>query len=368
MSNSPSKKQGLIHKIRELRLECIDIDEHYDVIKDIGSGDYGKVMLAVHRQTGTEVALKAVPKVTTPLRDFLVEFHYSYFLSPHHVILDTYDVAFETREHYCFAQEVAPLGDLWQAVERTGGFGMDERDVKIVVQQISSALEFLHDKELVHRDVRAENILIFSPDFSRVKLTDFGLTRRAGTLVKKRTRSLPTCPPEIWETVHLEGYHVECGSDVWQLAMLIFALLRARFPWEKADITDPRFNDFSEWQKRKTTRTPKEFRKFTPRLLRMYRRMMEIKPSKRYPVTEVRKYFKDRWMMQRSPRNTMANKYNPPALEIERDDQLLKPCATVTRSLSCSNVFSQSPRMSELRKSKDDNATSTLGRQFLSPI
>jgi serine/threonine-protein kinase SBK len=61
-----------------------------------------------------KVALKAVPKASTAIRDFLTEFHYSYFLSPHHVILDTYDVAFETFDFYCFAQEVAPLGDLWQ--------------------------------------------------------------------------------------------------------------------------------------------------------------------------------------------------------------------------------------------------------------
>jgi len=60
------------------------------------------------------VALKAVPKATTTIKDFLMEFHYSYFLSPHKNISDTYDVAFETSEHYYFAQEMAPFGDLWQ--------------------------------------------------------------------------------------------------------------------------------------------------------------------------------------------------------------------------------------------------------------
>lgn len=60
------------------------------------------------------MALKAVPKATTTLRDFLLEFHYCYYLSPHTNILDTYDVAFETRDHYYFAQEVAPFGDLAQ--------------------------------------------------------------------------------------------------------------------------------------------------------------------------------------------------------------------------------------------------------------
>lgn len=85
------------------------------------------------------------------------------------------------------------------------------------------------------------------------------------------------------------------GSDVWQLAMLIIASLTCKFPWDKADITDPRFKDFVEWEKRKTTKTPRDFRRFSPRLLRMFKRMMEIKPSKRYPVTEVKKYYKDKW-------------------------------------------------------------------------
>lgn len=160
----------------------------------------------------------------------------------------------------------------------------------------------MHEKDLVHRDVRAENILIFTADFAKVKLTDFGLTRRAGTLVKKRTRSLPTCPPEIWETVRLEGYTVETGSDVWQMAMFIFTALTAKFPWDKADITDPLFTEFVEWQKRKTTRTPKHFKRFSPRLLRLFRRLMDPKPSHRYPITEVNKYYSDRWLLCRSPR------------------------------------------------------------------
>lgn len=99
--------------------------------------------------------------------------------------------------------QFAPYGDLWNRIERNGG--LDEADLKTVVKQVASALEFMHSKGLVHRDVRAENVLVFSEDLSRIKLTDFGLTRRTDTLVKKRTRSLPTCPPEIWEAVHLEG-------------------------------------------------------------------------------------------------------------------------------------------------------------------
>ena len=102
----------------------------------------------------------------------------------------------------------------------------------------------------------------------------------------------------------LEGYNIETGSDVWQLAIMLIVLLTTKYPWEKADITDSLFMEFVEWQKRKTTRTPRWFRDFTPRVLRMFRRLMEVKPSKRHPVTEVRKYLKDRWVMNKNYRSS----------------------------------------------------------------
>lgn len=115
-------------------------------------------------------------------------------------------------------------------------------------------------------------------------------------------------PSLSWHKIHT-GYTVELGSDNWQLAMFAFTLLTGRFPWQKADITDPSFNYFAEWQKRKTTRTPKEFKRFTPRLLKMFRRMLEIKPSKRYPCKEVYKYLKDRWLNDRSPRSSTVKQF-----------------------------------------------------------
>lgn len=55
MFSSSDKKQLSIHKIRELQLDIVDIEANYDVIKEIGSGDYGKVILAVHKVSKFEV-------------------------------------------------------------------------------------------------------------------------------------------------------------------------------------------------------------------------------------------------------------------------------------------------------------------------
>lgn len=61
---------------------------------------------------------------------------------------------------------MAPLGDLWHWIEAAGG--LDEQDLKDILRQIVPALEFMHSKDLVHRDVRAENVLVFKHDFSKV--------------------------------------------------------------------------------------------------------------------------------------------------------------------------------------------------------
>ena len=52
-----NKRQSSIHKIREINLETLYIDRDYDILKEIGSGDYGKVILAQHRDTGSEVRI-----------------------------------------------------------------------------------------------------------------------------------------------------------------------------------------------------------------------------------------------------------------------------------------------------------------------
>ena len=75
--------------------------------------------------------------------------------------------------------------------------GIGELHTKRVAKQLAAALEHLHSRDLVHRDVKLDNVLVFKSDFSRIKLCDFGETRRSGTLVLRRNEWLPYAPPEI---------------------------------------------------------------------------------------------------------------------------------------------------------------------------
>ena len=273
-----------------------DLSDSYTILKDLGRGTYGKVVLANCKETGTNVALKILPKSSTKLRDFIREFNFSYYLSPHKNIINTFDVAFESPTSYVFAQEHAPMGDLFEAISPQQG--ISERAAKNLMRQLVSCLEFMHSKNLVHRDVKPENILIFDDELRKIKLMDFGMTRKVNTMVKKVSSGIPYTPPEICESLKGERYVVETAADVWAAGVLLFCALTGNFPWENAHHTDIFFNEFVVWQRRKTTRIPSQWRTFTPRMLRLFRRLLEMKPERRCSIKEVYKYLRDAWVVQ----------------------------------------------------------------------
>lgn len=302
-SCSSSKGRNSLHRVKSFELERLEVDNEFSGVRLLAEGWYARVYSAYHHTSDTRLALKCVHKETTKKKDFFREIHYNYYLSPHPNIINSFEVAFDTATSYVFALELAPEGDLSAFVKR-GGLG--EVKAKRVAEQIAFALEFIHSKDLVHRDIRLENLFVFDKDMCRIKLGDFGLTQRAGTLVKKVNVRVPWTPPEICRAVYNEGYEVETSQDVWQLGILIFVLLTGSFPWYSADITDRHYTAWVAWLKRKTTKVPQRFKCFSPRLLRLLRRLLEPKPEKRAEVQEVYKYISDSWLIKGSDPQDIA--------------------------------------------------------------
>ncbi|XP_049958207.1 serine/threonine-protein kinase meng-po [Schistocerca serialis cubense] len=285
-----------MHRVQEVALPELSLSAEYSVSRTLAEGCFARILLATHRRTGTTVVLKAVHAELTSVADFQREFHYSYRVSPHPAVLSVYPVAFRADGCYVFAQEYAPLGDLSGAVKAGG---LPEEQVKRVASQIGSALDFLHSKQIVHRDVKLENVLVFTADMTKVKLCDFGSARREGSLVSRARCTWQWCqPPEVCAVLSRERYHCRTAGDAWQLAVLVVVCLAASPPWQAADhISDTDYAAFSRWQRRRSTRLPPLFRRFTPRFLRLLRRLLEHKVEKRAPVSEVEKYLKDTWLV-----------------------------------------------------------------------
>ncbi|RZB40116.1 serine/threonine-protein kinase SBK1, partial [Asbolus verrucosus] len=287
---------GSIHRIREFELEKVNLADEFDILQIVGEGWFGKILLVEHKATDTEMVLKALPKPYTAIKDFYREFHFGLHLGAHKNIITTYDVAFETAGFYVFSQEYAPLGDLTSNVSDTG---IGELHTKRVAKQLSAALEHLHTRDLVHRDIKLDNILVFKSDFSRIKLCDFGETRRVGSVVMRRNEWLPYAPPEVLQIPTDGSYMTNTSHDVWQFGIVIFVCLTGCLPWQKAAPDDPRYCRYSSWQNAAIPlkRQPKLFKLVSSKAQKLFKKYLEPKPEKRPAgLAEIHRFLEDRWM------------------------------------------------------------------------
>nr|XP_033320960.1 fatty acyl-CoA synthetase and RNA processing-associated kinase 1 [Megalopta genalis] len=287
---------GSIHRIREFELEKVNLIDEFDILQIVGEGWFGKILLTEHRSTQTEMVLKALPKAYTGISDFFREFHYGLHLAAHRNIITTYDVAFETAGFYVFSQEYAPLGDLTSNVTETG---LGELHAKRVARQLAAAVHHIHSRELVHRDIKLDNVLVFRSDFSRIKLCDFGETRRMNTVVRRHNEWLPYSPPEVLQIDTDETYKALTSHDVWQFGIVLFVCLTGCLPWQKAALDDPRYTRYQNWHNAtlNIAKKPKLFQLISSRAQRLFKRLLDPKAEKRpASVLEVNKYVEDRWL------------------------------------------------------------------------
>lgn len=287
---------GSIHKVREFELEKVSLVEEFDILQIVGEGWFGKILLVEHRASDTEIVLKALPKPYVSIRDFYREFHYSLHLSAHRNIVTTFDVAFETAGFYVFCQEYAPLGDLTSNMLDTG---IGETHTKRVAKQLSSALEHLHQRDLVHRDVKLDNILIFKSDFSRIKLCDFGETRKVQSVVRRRNEWLPYSPPEVLKLSMDSSYKALFTHDIWQFGIVIFICLTGCLPWQKAAIDDPRYTSYCNWYNSSNPlkKQPKLWKMVSSRVQKLFKKFVEPRADKRVTnFLELSRYLDDRWL------------------------------------------------------------------------
>ncbi|XP_033153183.1 serine/threonine-protein kinase SBK1 isoform X3 [Drosophila simulans] len=291
------KPRGNIHKIREFELEKIQLVDEFDIIQIVGEGWFGKILLVEHRGSQTEMVLKAVPKPYVTLRDFYREFHYGLHLGVHRHIVTTYDVAFETAGFYVFTQEYAPLGDLTSNVTDSG---VGEVYSKRVAKQLASAIDYMHSKDIVHRDIKLDNVLIYRSDFQRIKLCDFGESFPTGSTVERRNEWLPYSPPEVLEIKPEGSYKADPSHDVWQFGIVIFVCLTGCLPWQKAASDDPRYVRYLAWQgglmMMPLRRTPRLFKLLTSNAQRMFKRFFARISNRPKSLADVTKFLDDRWL------------------------------------------------------------------------
>ncbi|KAK7436709.1 hypothetical protein VKT23_018963 [Stygiomarasmius scandens] len=307
---------------KELSSPKIRVVGNYTLGKVIGEGAYGKVRLGTHRLTGTKVAIKQIPKAMSP--SLTREIHHHRQLHHPHVT-QMYEVI-ATESNIWIVTELCSGGELFDYLVEKGR--LSETETKFIFGQLCLAVAYLHDKGIVHRDLKLENVLL--DEHCRVKLGDFGFTREfeRGGLMETFCGTTGYAAPEMLSGKKYQGPEV----DVWSLGVILYCLLTGMLPFDDDDegvmrdkVIVGEFED-PEW--------------LSPESRDLIKGILFLEPSKRFTIPQILAHS---WFTTKhdddSPDVPVSADVPPP----ESIDSARSSASTTSDALSPSEVFTSAP-------------------------
>lgn len=203
----------------------------YLLLQTLGEGEFGKVKLGLHHQWGEEVAVKLIRRgnIDTSVRMSKVEREIEVLRTLKHPnIVRLYDVI-ETDKYIGIILEYASGGELFDHI--LAHRYLKEKDAAKLFSQLISGVWYIHQKKIVHRDLKLENLLL--DRHRNVIITDFGFANRfehrADDLMQTSCGSPCYAAPEL---VISEGLYVGSAVDVWSCGVILYAMLAGYLPFD----------------------------------------------------------------------------------------------------------------------------------------
>uniref|UniRef100_A0ABM5F462 non-specific serine/threonine protein kinase n=1 Tax=Pogona vitticeps TaxID=103695 RepID=A0ABM5F462_9SAUR len=279
--SKPSTKSNMLRG----RTSATSADEqphigNYRLLKTIGKGNFAKVKLARHVLTGKEVAVKIIDKTqlnSSSLQKLFREVRIMKVLN-HPNIVKLFEVI-ETEKTLYLVMEYASGGEVFDYLVAHGR--MKEKEARAKFRQIVSAVQYCHQKFIVHRDLKAENLLLDAD--MNIKIADFGFSNEFtfGNKLDTFCGSPPYAAPELFQGKKYDGPEV----DVWSLGVILYTLVSGSLPFDGQNLKELR-----ERVLRGKYRIPFYMSTDCENLLKKF---LILNPSKRGTLEQI---MKDRWM------------------------------------------------------------------------
>nr|XP_057945998.1 MAP/microtubule affinity-regulating kinase 3a isoform X7 [Doryrhamphus excisus] len=253
---------------------------NYRLLKTIGKGNFAKVKLARHILTGREVAIKIIDKTQlnpNSLQKLFREVRIMKILN-HPNIVKLFEVI-ETERTLYLVMEYASGGEVFDYLVAHGR--MKEKEARAKFRQIVSAVQYCHQKRIVHRDLKAENLLLDAD--MNIKIADFGFSNEftVGNKLDTFCGSPPYAAPELFQGKKYDGPEV----DVWSLGVILYTLVSGSLPFDGQNLKELR-----ERVLRGKYRIPFYMSTDCENLLK---RFLVLNPAKRGTLEQI---MKDRWI------------------------------------------------------------------------
>ncbi|GLT44860.1 hypothetical protein SLA2020_187340 [Shorea laevis] len=286
--------------------------ERYEIVKDIGSGNFGVAKLVKDKCTEELFAVKFIK------RGLKIDEHVQREILNHRSLKHANIVRFKevllTPTHLAIVMEYAAGGELFERICSAGRFSEDE--ARFFFQQLISGISYCHSMQICHRDLKLENTLLDGSPAPRVKICDFGYSKVS--LLHSQPKSTVGTPAYIAPEVLSKGKYDGKIADVWSCGVTLFVMLVGAYPFEDPD-------------------DPKNFRKTLGRILsvqysipdyvrvskecrHLLSRIFVANPEKRITIQEIKSH---PWFLKTLPVELMeggswqTNDVNNPSQSIE---------------------------------------------------
>ncbi|XP_069756515.1 STE20-like serine/threonine-protein kinase isoform X2 [Narcine bancroftii] len=207
----------------------VNPEEIWDIIGELGDGAFGKVYKAQNRQTGVLAAAKVIEtKSEEELEDYIVEIDILASCDHHHIVKLLDSFYYENK--------------LWILIEFCAGGAVDavmleleraltEPQIRVICKHTLEALNYLHDNKVIHRDLKAGNILLTME--GDVKLADFGVSAKNSRTLQRRDSFIGTpywMAPEVVMCETSKDKPYDYKADIWSLGVTLIEMAQMEPP------------------------------------------------------------------------------------------------------------------------------------------
>lgn len=214
--------------------EAIVLNGRYQLLERVGSGGMAVVYKAQDRALGRVVAVKMLQESLTSdegfLRRFQQEAHAAANLT-HPNIVTVHDIGQDGNRYYIIMEFVdgLTLKQIIRQYVENGRFVPTHRALDLSVQ-ICNGIGYAHRANLVHCDVKPQNILITRDE--QVKVADFGIARAISQATQQQQISQVWGTPQYFSPEQAAGEPPSPASDVYAIGVIMFEMLAGRLPFQ----------------------------------------------------------------------------------------------------------------------------------------
>lgn len=297
--------------------------EKYEVVKQLGAGNFGVARLMRHKETQELVAMKYIE------RGLKIDENVAREIINHRSLRHPNIIRFKevvlTPTHLGIVMEYAAGGELFDRICTAGRFSEDE--ARYFFQQLISGVSFCHSMQICHRDLKLENTLLDGSRAPRLKICDFGYSK--SSLLHSRPKSTVGTPAYIAPEVLSRREYDGKMADVWSCGVTLYVMLVGAYPFEDPD-------------------DPKNFRKTITRIMNVQYKIPEYvhisqdcrhvisrifttSPSRRISIREIRSH---PWFLKNLPKELTEQAQ---AVYYQRDNPSLSSLQSVEEIMKIVN-------------------------------